>query len=640
MPALPPPRLARPSRGAIAASLACVLIPLWFNPARLAGHEPHRAGLLAALVAFALPDLLPRHIDRRARPLLWALAAWCAAWVASAALAIAPAQSLFGDLFRAMGAGTGLALAAALLLGRFLTPTSGAHGFWLAGAAVAAFSLLQTTGLLPDPDRHPERVAGLLGTVTTTGAWLMLAILWTLPRWRIRRGPAARLAFWGVLAGMGAALILTGARGPALGLAAGLLTALLIGLAQTRQRRLALIGLGAALALAGGGLLLARVPAMPLLSRLNDADSTIAVRATLWEAARAFDADGWPLAAIDGWPIPTPGLRRWFGYGPDAIEPIIGAISPPLPRAERIDRMHSTPYDLLLMTGWIGLAAWVALLLAAGLAALRRLRLAGALPLALIGAGGLVGALALWGTAYVPLAACAGLIGGLWLALLATAFGQAPAADDPRAALALIVLCAHALESQFIFPTLANTLPVMLAFGLLLTPEAETAPPEEAMIAPRRMGGMAALILLRGGVGALAAPGLLAVAGAALTTASEAAASVTLALGAALIDAALLIGLLALAYGRRLGVWAGAALAVVLIAWSLSAASDMAIRAAVAARSPGEQVAGAAFAAALRPWEYRLWTTAGCYAQYAGQGGLSEALLAPARALHPPGVGC
>jgi hypothetical protein len=654
--------------------IGTALLPFAFEPLRFEPYEAHRAALLALLALVALPPLRSglRRIDPSARPLLIAIVVWCAALALSTAFALSPARALFGDSLRRMGLLTQLALAAVALLSVWVNPRAAWRWFWAAGVVAAAFQLLQASGWLSGV--FDRRVGGVFGSSTFTGGWLALALLWAavgsrgdgLRGWR-------RVVIYVGLALMVAALALTESRGAALGLAAGAMTAWLIWTA-TRRSIVGVVVVVAALVIGAGALNAinranrrGQLEDVPLLSRitLSADDQTRTFREDVWANALLL-ARTWPmLTSLENQPDRWAGLRPLLGYGPDLFEiphrTVTSTVLLLSVKGQRIDRAHNDWLDTLIMNGWGGLLARIALWGCAWQVGLRRLGLGGRWAWLAQAAGGVVGGFVARGTPLLPLGCTIGALAGGWLWLALQSLRRTPRGTaDVRAWIALSVLSAYVVDLQFSFATVATGWPAWLALGLLLIPSRE----DEAItvIEPGQAAGWAAIagaLLVRSlvlmGIGAASIGALLVVVIAVWATLSPLRVGETvkiaavLVLGwlaaqarspelAALIDVAWLMGALALLYGAKPSIPRRGSLmqAVIVVAalamvWT-DISADMYLRRGQQSFTPGEAADALEYASALRLWDAQVAASAGTKALEAGQAaGINALRLAEAR---------
>ncbi len=267
-------------------------------------------------------------------------------------LAREPAIALSGTVGRAQGllASLGLVIvvaAAANLDERWRTRTIVVTV--LVGLLVGSMALLQRAGL--DPlgwtAAIPARPAATLSNASVLAGFLGLCLLlalwlsWSRPRARSRWLIAAGVLFAGLLA--------SGNRSMPIALA---LTGLMLALLQARWRAWRLPVLALVVLLTGA-------LASQRIESLHD-------RSVLWRAAahtigtppRVVDLSG-QADALQRW-------RPWIGYGPDQQQaPLRLQLSGLRPDAAvmQADRAHQLLLDRVLESGWLGLAAGLALCL-------------------------------------------------------------------------------------------------------------------------------------------------------------------------------------------------------------------------------------------------------------------------------------
>jgi O-antigen ligase len=625
------------------ALLAIAVLPIAFQQMRFIPGEPYRAGMLAVLVVFALPALRWRGFAKEGRWLIWAALAWCAALCLSTVFSLSPAQSAVGDLYRDMGLWTQLCLTAALFIGAQISLRRAESYFWLAGIAVALFSILQWYGLVHDPDPDVARAAGMLGNATATAGWLVIAILWASMGFGGLKTPFRKRVFVGGIALMVFALITTGSRGATLALIAGAITATLIYSTIHRLRR-PILALGGILIAGGIGILfLSQFTGLPLFPRfrINANDETVQFRIAVWTTAGAVAQTWHTLSNTNNEPDRWSMLRPLVGYGLEMFQfPYQYAVNndPHLIREPgRIDRAHNDWFDTLVMMGWGGVLARVFLWVAVWWTALRRLKLAqrGAW-LALLVSMGLSAAVA-WNAAWFPVAVTLGALIGCWGWLLFCLFFGRQAANDPCALLALAVLSAYLVDLQFIFVTVANSLPAWITFGLLLS-----VPRQEIPLSERQDNddwsawlALAGAILIRETIASRDSVFatiflLLGIAAAALFFLNPSRRALPVIgsiwlfgfIGAYLTDPGLsaiwdvvfiilAFILLARSAGSAVKPLRAILLVAALVLWWSETASDIQLRKAFALPTVPEQTIGIRASAWLRPLDYRIIATAG-----------------------------
>jgi len=259
----------------------------------------------------------------------------------------------------------GLLLVAALYVvaGLLTGPESADRFLWALSLVVAAAALMGMVqvGLCPEPEpggglarwffHRCDRARGPFSIYMTLAGILSLVLLATLPRLLLgrRRWGWALPAWLVTLAG----LALTYTRGAWLGFVAG---ALVLAPLIRRGRWLLIGGLVVLLlgVLAGPMQLRQRV-----LSVTDRQDPTVEDRAFMWRSAVAMWRE-----------------HPWLGLGPGGVTREYHRFAHPEARKQRTSHVHSTPLQILVERGVIGLAAWLwiwAAFYAAVLGALRRL---------------------------------------------------------------------------------------------------------------------------------------------------------------------------------------------------------------------------------------------------------------------------
>ena len=518
---LPPPT--RPLRAfaenaALAAALA---VPLVFSIFTERIFEAEKAGLIRVLGVVALIGAAAyRPLWRSAvspiaagshRLLAAAMVALLASEALATAFSVSPITSLLGSFDRAQGLVTtaalvALASAAAILAARSSGPARLADAIGLAVLPAGLYALIQRAGLDPIPWAGDvvTRVSGPSGSSTLFAAHLAVALpfaaLGVARAWRAAvRDVNLAIRILTLAIGL-VALVLSGSRGPALGLASGAAVAGLSIAAIAGRRRAAL---GVAGAVFGGVALviaLNRSPAafgpladLPLIDRLSTAldpeKSTTRVRLRLWEGSVET------LASNPG--------RLPLGFGPETMELVWAPYYPSIlaydePRGWVPDRAHSVGLDTLLTSGVAGLIAFLLLLGAAAITCLDMIGLAstpsrrrGAAASMLVG-GLLCGSAAgVFDGAWrlVAPASGIGLVAGLMAWLTAAAWRRADrrgaidgrragdsghaidvdrAIDAGFALAALAALTAHFVELQVSFAVSATRTVIFIVCGALI----------------------------------------------------------------------------------------------------------------------------------------------------------------------------
>jgi O-antigen ligase len=303
--------------------------------------------LAETALALLTLHLLWRLRDPAARaaarwPLWPPVLAFSAVTILSALLSGHPAASL--------ESAKGLLLVAALYVtadavrdpegaGRFLL------GLTLAATVAAAVGLLQV-GLCPGPDapaaaprwlyRRCGRAHGFFSIYMTLAGVLSLVLLATLPRLLPGGGELRRFgAPWLVMLG---GLVATYTRGAWIGFAAGVLT---VATTVRRGRWLLLAGL---LLLAGAALVAPPELRHRFLSMADPEEAGVRERVYMWRSGLAMWRE-----------------RPVLGVGPGGVKRDYPAYARPEAIKKRTSHVHSTPLQILIERGVLGLAGWLAI---------------------------------------------------------------------------------------------------------------------------------------------------------------------------------------------------------------------------------------------------------------------------------------
>jgi O-antigen ligase len=296
--------------------------------------------LLTLLLLWSLRDPAARAAARW--PLWPPVLAFSAVSVLSALLSGHPAASL--------EAAKGLLLVAALYVtvdavrdpeaaGRLL------FGLTLAATVAAVVGLLQV-GLCPGPDAPAAgprwlyhrcgRAHGFFSIYMTLAGVLSLVLLATLPRLLPGGGEARRyVGPWLLMLG---GLVATYTRGAWIGFAAGVLT---VAATVRRGRWLLLAGL---LLLAGGALVGPPELRHRFLSMADPEESGVRERVYMWRSGLAMWRE-----------------RPVLGIGPGGVKREYPRYALPEAVKKRTSHVHSTPLQILVERGVLGLAAWLAI---------------------------------------------------------------------------------------------------------------------------------------------------------------------------------------------------------------------------------------------------------------------------------------
>lgn len=504
--------------------LAVVTVPLFFNPYSARVFEAEKVSLLRALALVAATVWLIRFLEGwddgwplslsalREQPVVVASLLIALVTVVAGFTSITPRLSVWGSYQRSQGIITTLGYVV-LFLATFTTFRSSERRRRLvttllaASAPIALYAIIQYAGFDPVPLRSidPSRVFATLSNPIFLGAYLAVVIPLTLAQ-IVRYRMTARGVRWGgrvaygVLLGLQlVAAVLSGSRGPWLGIAAGVGLFLFLLALQSWRRWLAaglLAGMVVGLAFLGV-LNLPNTPLAPLRSapvmgrfgHMLDGGSA-RVRVLIWRSVveRLADAPA----------------RLALGYGPESTHAaLLSTYQPELRHLEpeRLpDRAHNVFLEALVTTGFLGAASVVFLfgsLLYTGLWGLGRISDAGSRNrwLGVTAAGVVLGLLVPWAVegswTFAGVGVGLGLVAGLGT-YLALELWQSESSEDrmltDRTILMAAVLAAlvgHVLEITVgIRVTATETLFWVLA-GLLavlsVAPEEtafrETAPP-------------------------------------------------------------------------------------------------------------------------------------------------------------------
>ena len=296
--------------------------------------------LLTLLLLWRLRDPAVRAAARW--PLALPVAAWSGLTLLSALLSGHPAASL--------EAAKGLLLVAALYVTADAVRDPRAAGRFLLGLALAAtvaavMGLLQV-GLCPPSDAPLEtprwlyhrctRARGFFSIYMTLAGVLSLVLLATLPRLLLGGVELRRLAVpWPVMLG---GLVATYTRGAWIGFGAGVLVLV----ATVRRGRWLLVA--GLIVLAGGAAVAPYELRHRVLSMADPEDASVRERLYMWRS----------------------GLLMWrerpvLGIGPGGVKREYPRYALPEAVKQRTGHVHSTPLQILVERGVLGLAAWLSI---------------------------------------------------------------------------------------------------------------------------------------------------------------------------------------------------------------------------------------------------------------------------------------
>ena len=308
-------------------------------------------GLSITLAETALALLVLHRLWCLRDPAERAAARW-PLWPAVLAFSVVTILSalLSGHPLESLEAAKGLLLAAALYVVADALRTPAAAGRFLLGLALAAtvaaaVGVLQV-GLCPGstaPVASPrwlyhrcDRAHGFFSIYMTLAGVLSLVLLATLPRLLLGGGELRRLAgpwllmLWG--------LIVTYTRGAWIGFAAGVLTAA----ATVRRGRWVLV---AGLLLLAAGAAVAPYELQKRFFAIADpAEAGARERLYMWRSGLAMWRE-----------------RPVLGVGPGGVKREYPRYAQPEAFKKRTSHVHSTPLQILVERGVLGLAAWLAI---------------------------------------------------------------------------------------------------------------------------------------------------------------------------------------------------------------------------------------------------------------------------------------
>ena len=306
-----------------------------------------------AVVAIAVPAYRPRW-----SPLTVALAAFVAIVGIADALGENPLRSFWSNYERMEGFITILHLAAYILVAAtVLRGEKIWNRFWntsvIIATALSLYAFTELAGALPG---QTVRVDATLGNATYFAVYLLFNIFLALLLAYRSRANKTLIGFYGVATAFQlVALYNTGTRGTLLGLLGGLVLAALImafsGARHPRLRRVSIIGIVAAVALAGAFFAAresAFVQGSPMLARIANVsltDTTTQSRIILWtRIGRDAVAE-----------------RPVLGWGQDNFIVAFGKYYDPLMYKQEpwFDRAHNVFMDWLIAGGILGLLAYL-----------------------------------------------------------------------------------------------------------------------------------------------------------------------------------------------------------------------------------------------------------------------------------------
>ncbi|MBN1148421.1 MAG: O-antigen ligase family protein [Anaerolineales bacterium] len=409
-----PTKLSRYAEGLMEAGWLAALIvaPVFFNIYSSRIFEPDKATLLRTLALVILAAWLiklfeqgglrwerletdePRWKTLLRIPLVAPVLILALAYLLSTIFSITPGVSLWGSYQRLQGTYTTFSYlvvfaSMAVNLRRREQVERLIGVAILASLPVSLYGVLQRFKIDPIPwgGDTASRVASNMGNSIFVAAYLIMVFPLTVLRIvesfealltdRGRLGPnfARSTGYVFIAALQLIALYYSGSRGPWLGLAASLVF-LWLGLSLIwRTRWLTISGVVLAFA-AGAFLVVLNIPGGPLeslrtrdefkrLGQLLDAESrTGRVRTLVWGGAAELVQSTEPLEFPDGSKDRFSFLRPVIGYGPESMYVAYNRYYPPgLTQVEKRnaspDRSHNETWDALVITGGLGLVAYL-----------------------------------------------------------------------------------------------------------------------------------------------------------------------------------------------------------------------------------------------------------------------------------------
>jgi tetratricopeptide (TPR) repeat protein len=454
------------------------------------------------------------------------------AYLISTLASLAPFVSWFGSYQRLQGTFTFLSyMTIALLVAAHLRSPDQVrrlqHAVIVASVPIAIYAVFQHYKLDPLPwgGDTTRRVTANAGNAIFLGAYLLMAFFLTLERIYSSFAALVRPADDGsadvphgsdvaiALAGgaylfvalvQSLAIVWTQSRGPWLGMLLGIYLFVLL-LINALRPRWYLAGSAVMVGLGVLGLVLIfamntlpvfqawrTVPYLGRFTQLLDQESTTAqVRTLIWQGASDLVSPHEPLVRPDGETDALNAIRPLVGYGPEAMWVAFNKFYPSeLAQVEARnaspDRSHNETWDSLVVTGWLGFVAYMAVFLSIFYWALRWLGLLvnrrdTILFASLLALFGLLFSVAFYvydgqQTRFLGVALPAGLMVGLLAYIMSAAFlhpnFKPDPADIPRQLLIVALLStivAHFVEIHFGIAIVATRTYFWIYTALLLT---------------------------------------------------------------------------------------------------------------------------------------------------------------------------
>ncbi len=395
--------------------LACaVTVPLFFNIFSSRVFEPDKLTLLRTIVLLMAAAWVTRLLVRphakgffsgtlRTSPLAIPVLLFTGVYILATALSVAPRISFWGSYVRLQGLVTNLSyLILFFLVVDRLRSREQINRLMsviiVTSIPISIYGVMQHLKLDPLPwgGDVTFRVTSTMGNAIFLAAYLIMVVPLTLVR-LVQAAIAVgrplpgskKVRDWLLIAGCGAALglqltaiVLTKSRGPWIGLAVGLILLGLLWLVRSGQRKPA-VAVGAAFGAIFAFTLLINLPNSPLepfekanvylerLGTIMDMESgTNRVRTLIWFG----DGVGKGAAGL----ITSDPWRAIMGHGPESMYMAYNPYYPPdlahlEARNATPDRSHNDFLDYLVITGFVGLFAYLLVMVRAFSIGLQRL---------------------------------------------------------------------------------------------------------------------------------------------------------------------------------------------------------------------------------------------------------------------------
>lgn len=411
-----PTKLSRYGEGIMEAAwlVAVIVVPVFFNIYSSRIFEPDKITLLRTIALVILAAWIVKLIDEggfrwervprgsswnetlRNIPLILPVLALAIVYVISTIFSVTPKASLAGSYQRLQGTYTTISylVVFAAMVGnlrrraqveRLITTVI------IASLPVSLYGVLQRYQIDPVPwaGDVTVRVAANMGNSIFVAAYLIMVSPLTLlrivesfgaimnDRGQLTANFARSTAYVFIAALQIIALLFSGSRGPLLGWLAGSFFLFVVLSLLWRQRWLTISVIVTA-ALLGSFLVVFNIPNSPLeslrsvpgigrLGHLLDTESkTGKVRTLIWQGASDLVLPHQPLEYPDKRKDAINFLRPLIGYGPEGMYVAYNPFYPPeLTQVEKRnaspDRSHNETWDSLVITGALGLVAYLAL---------------------------------------------------------------------------------------------------------------------------------------------------------------------------------------------------------------------------------------------------------------------------------------